>query len=475
MQPRKDLKNILDTEKIGPLMVKLAMPAFLGMFVQSMYNVISTIFVGHYVGALGIAGLSIAFPLQMSGVALGNLAGIGGMSLISRYIGAREYEKAERALGNGVSLSIFLGILSMVVLLPFLTFWLTLIGASEEVLPYAHEYMVYISIGMLAQITTMAFLNYARAEGNAKVGMIAMTIGALLNIALSAVFIMWMDMGVKGAGLATLIAQLASLSYTSSYYISRRSYLKIRRKNLYPDFKVLKAILSIGIGAFVQVFAGSLSSMILINMVVKYGGDYALSAFGIVQRVLMFANMPAMVISQGAQPILGFNYGARRFKLALRAIFMAVGVSTGLSFLGFLIVYFIPEPIIRIFTTDQQLITVGAEAARGILMALPIVGPMMVGTMIFQAIGKAGRAFLTAISRPVIFLIPSVLLLSNALGIKGVWYSFPTADVLTFLVIILLMMPVIRQMQKASSEEVKPVASDLPGSRLEIHESRIAD
>ena len=192
MQPRKNLTNVLDTDRIGPLMVKLSMPAFLGMFVQSMYNVISTIFVGQYVGALGIAGLSIAFPLQMFGVGLGNLSGIGGMSLISRYIGSREYEKAEKALGNGTSLSIFLGLFILVALLPFLDFWLKLIGASEDVLPYAHDYMVFISIGMLAQITSMAFLNYARAEGNAKVGMIAMVLGSALSILLTAIFIIWL-------------------------------------------------------------------------------------------------------------------------------------------------------------------------------------------------------------------------------------------------------------------------------------------
>ncbi len=472
MQPRKHLTNVLDTDKIGPLMVKLSMPAFLGMFVQSMYNVISTIFLGHYVGALGIAGLSIAFPLQMLGFGLANLSGIGGMSLISRYIGSKDYAKAEQALGNGVSLAIFLGLFVIAGLLPFLDFWLTLIGASDEVLPYARDYMMFVTIGMLAQTATMAFLNYARAEGNARVGMIAMIMGALVNIALSAMFIIWLDMGAKGAGLATLIAQVSSLGYTASYYLLKKSYLKLRLKNLYPNFKVLKEIFSIGIGAFMQHFAGSLSSMLLISMVVSYGGDYALSAFGIVQRIQMFASMPAMVIAQGVQPILGFNYGARRFKLVLKCISMGMTSSIVLTFVTWGIVYFVPEPIVRLFSNDPQLITVGVEAARGIMVVLPIVGPIMVGTMVFQAIGKPGRAFIAAVSRPVIFMIPSLFILAHFLGIMGVWYTFAASDVLTLIAVALLLIPIIKQVQRAAADEDKTRLSASPGTIVELKEAR---
>ena len=463
MQPRKHLTNVLDTDKIGPLLFKLSTPAFMGMFVQSMYNVINTIFVGKYVGTDAIAGLGVAFPLQMLGFGLGNLAGIGGMSLISRYLGAREYEKAEKSLGNGIVLSIFLGLFIILALLPFLGFWLKLIGASEHVYPYAYDYMVFVCIGMLPQICSMAFLNYARAEGNARVGMIGMILGALTNIGLSALFIIGMHLGARGAGLATMIAQLVSVSYTASYYLFNKSFLKLRRINLRPDFRVLKQISSIGVGAFMQVFAGSLSSMILINMVVHYGGDYALGAFTIVQRVMMFANMPAMIISQGAQPILGFNYGARRFRLALKSIYMAVIVSTGLCTVTFGIVYFIPEPIIRIFSNDEELVSAGILAARGMMLLLPITGPMMVGTMVFQALGKPGRAFITAVARPVLFMIPAVLILSRLLGIDGIWYAFPTSDALTCFTVGILILPILSQLKKSAAEEDQQNVSQLSG------------
>ena len=199
---------MLDTDRIGWLLLKLATPAFFGMFVQTLYNVINTIFVGHYVGPLGIAGLSIAFPLQMLTMGLGMMVGIGGASLISRLLGAGDVAGAERTVGNGISISIVLSVLVVIIILPFVDFWLRLIGASDDVLPYAREYLAVITIGAFSSIFTMALLSFARAEGNARVGMVAMILGAVLSIILCAVFIITLDMGVLGAALATVISQI---------------------------------------------------------------------------------------------------------------------------------------------------------------------------------------------------------------------------------------------------------------------------
>jgi len=451
MQDRKELHSVLNTDKIGKLMFKLSLPVFMGLFVQTLYNVINTIFVGQYTGSLGIAGLSIVFPIQVFGVGLGALAGIGGMSLISRLLGSLDHEGAEKALGNGIALSVILGVVVVIGILPFAEFWVKLIGASDAVLPYARDYLSIITIGMVFQIVGMSLLNYARAEGNARVGMIAMIMGAVLSIILSAVFIIWLDMGVKGAALATVIAQIVSMIYIFSYYLSGSSYLKIRMKNYAPDFKILKSMLSIGVGSFMQLFAGSLSSMILINMVISYGGDYALSAFGIVQRVFMFANMPAMVISQGSQPILGFNYGAKRFGHALKTMNLAFLASIVLSTIGFLVVYFIPEPIMRIFSDDPELVSIGAYAAKRIFLVLPLVGPMMVGTMVFQAIGKPVQAFIAAAARPVIFLIPAALVLAHFFNLDGIWLSYPVSDLLTFLLVVMIVLPILTTFRKAAA------------------------
>lgn len=428
-------------------MFKLSIPVFFGLFVQTLYNVISAIFVGHYSGALGIAALSLAFPFQMLGVGFGNLAGIGGQSIISRLLGAKEHDKAEKALGNGISVSIILSLLVVAIILPFLDFWLKLIGASEAVLPLAHDYMFFVTISMIFQIIGLALLNFARAEGNARVGMISMILGALISIALTAIFIIWFDMGVKGAGLAILLAQFISVLYLGKYYLFKKSYLRVRLSYLALDFQIIKSILAIGVGAFSQSFAVSLSGMLLNSVVVSQGGDYALSAFGVVQRIFIFANLPGMVIGQGIMPIIGFNCGAWRWRLALRTIKLAYISSFILSLAGFLVVYFIPEPLIRIFTNDPEVISLGTSAAGILLLGLPMLGPLNVGINIFQAMGKALKAFIAAVTRPVAFLIPSALIMVNFIGLNGIWASFPVSDFLNLVLVTAMIVPIVKQFQ----------------------------
>ncbi len=460
--------NVLDSEHIGRLLLKLSIPAFLGMFVQTMYNVINTIFVGHSVGPLGIAGLSIVFPLQMLGMGFGMMVGVGGMSLISRYIGSKEIPSAEKALGNGLTISIGISILVMLLILPFTDFWLRLIGASDAVLPYARDYLTIIMYSLIFQVVGISMLNYSRAEGNARVAMVAMILGAVTNIIFDVIFIIWLGLGVKGAAWATFISQAVSVVYFFFFYFNGNSYLKIRAKNLMLDMAILKPMFAIGIGAFMQTVASSISALILMRAVVEYGGDYALSAFGVLQRVFMFGMMPGMVLAQGAQPILGFNYGAKRFHLALKVTNMALLISTTLSIAGFLTVYFIPGQIISIFTTDPELIRVGKEAAGILFFGMPLIGVINVGTMIFQAIGRAVPAFISAVVRQ-IFLVGSVILLPPLIGLDGVWTSFPCSDFLTFLMIIILVAPIIRQFRKAAGGPSRD--QDKPGLPSRIRES----
>jgi putative MATE family efflux protein len=460
--------NVLDTDKIGRLLLTLSLPAFFGMFVQTLYNVVNTIFIGHFVGPLAIAGLSIVFPVQMLCMGIGMMVGLGGTSLISRSLGAGDIPRAERTLGNGITCSIILSLLLTAIIVPNVNFWLRLIGASEEVLPYAREYLIIIFSGTVFNVAGMVLLNFVRAEGNARVGMIANMIGAVLNIILDSILIIWLRMGVKGAAMGTVIAQIATLIYLASYYLTGSSYLKVRASNLPLDFKILKLMLSIGISSFVQSIGSSLSAMFLIREVITYGGDIALSAFGILQRVMMFAIMPAMVTGQGVQPILGFNYGARRYSLALKALTIAYIASTTLSILAFVILYFIPEAVIKIFSTDPQLVAMGTFAAKLIFLSMPLMGFVMVGTTSFQSIGKAVQAFITAIARPVVFLIPAVLILPRFLQLKGVFLSFPTADALTFILTIILLTPVIKEFRRASAMEKQ-------GKTIPITTGRILD
>ena len=458
--------NVLNTDRIGPLLLKLTLPAFFGMFVQTLYNVISTIFVGHYVGPLGIGGLTIVFPLQMLAMGFGMMVGIGGASLISRQLGAGKNADAERTLGNGFTISVVLAVIVGIVVLPFMDFWLRLIGASDAILVHAKDYLVFIISGSFFAIFSMALLSFARAEGNARVGMTAMILGAGFSIALSALFIIVFDWGVMGAGLATIISQAISTFYLLAYYLTGSSYLKLRVSNFRPDFRILKDMFAVGISAFTQTVASSLSAMIMINLVISYGGDITLSAFGIVQRLMMFAMMPGMVIGQGAQPILGYNYGAKRYPLLLKTISIAAITSTVLSITVFLIFYFSPQPLMRIFSNDPALVAEGAYVAKLTLLAMPLMGAIHLGTQMFQAIGKGLQAFITAIVRPVVFMIPLVFILSNAWGLDGVLLAFPASDFLTFILILFLISPIIRHFRKAATSEPEDKENPLTPSQL---------
>jgi len=441
-------QNVLDDDRIGRLLLKLSLPTFLGFFVMTLYNVVDTIFIGHYVGPLGIAGLSIVFPLQMLSIGIGEMTGMGGASLISRSIGAGDVPKAERTLGNALTANIVLSVALMVACLAMPDFWLRLMGSSETILPYARDYMTIIVIGMLFMTFSMAMNNLIRAEGNARTPMIGMIIGAVVNIILDAIFIIPLGMGIQGAALATVIAQLISVFYFMWYYFSGKSFLKIYLRNMAIQWDLLKEILAIGVASFSRMVATSISAIFVNRMLVLYGGDLAISAFGIIHRIMMFAIMPGIVIGGGLQPILGFNYGAKRYDRAIRAIIIAMGAAFACGLVVFGIVYFDPEPFVRIFTNDAELIALSSYAAKRIFLALYMIGLMMVGSLVFQSIGKVVQSFITSIARPILFLIPLVFILPEFLGLDGVWLAFPISDGFTLLLTLLLLIPQIRELRR---------------------------
>jgi putative MATE family efflux protein len=441
-------KNVLDDDRIGRLLLKLSLPTFFGMFVMTLYNVVDTIFIGHYVGALGIAGLSIVFPLQMISIGIGEMMGMGGASLVSRSLGAGDVPKAERTLGNALTANFVFSAVLMTACLAAPDFWLRLMGSSETILPYARDYMTIIILGIFFMTFSMALNNLIRSEGNARIPMVGMIIGALTNVVLDALFIIPLGMGVKGAALATVIAQMVSVAFFLRYYLSGRSFLKIHLRNLIIQWQLLRDILAIGISSFSRMVATSFSAVFVNRMLIIYGGDIAISAFGIIHRIMMFAIMPGIVIGGGLQPILGFNYGAKRYDRAIKAILIALGAAFACGLFVFLIVFFDPQPFIRIFTNDVGLIASSVYAAKRIFLALSLIGLMMVGSLVFQSIGKATKSFVTSTARPIIFLIPVVLILPNFLGLNGVWLSFPISDGLTFLLTMSLLVPQILELRK---------------------------
>lgn len=446
------LQNVLDDDRIGQLMLKLSLPALTGMLVMTMYNVVDTIFVGHYVGPSGIAGLTIVFPAQMLTMAIGQMMGMGGASLISRSIGAGNIHRAEHALGNALTAAVALSVVVMIAGLSNTDMWLRLMGASETVLPYAREYMDIILIAVPFKTIAMAQSSLIRAEGNARVPMTGMIIGAVLNIILDAVFIILLDMGIRGAALGTLIASLVTTLYFMRYYLSGKSFLKIHTKSLIIEWGILGAVLAIGIAAFASLSASSLAVVFINRALATFGGDVAISAYGLVNRIMMFAFMPGIVIAQGLQPILGFNYGAKRYDRVLKAIKIAVIAATTFSIIVFLAVYFAPEVFIRVFTTDGEVIALASHAARRIFFLRYLIGFIIVGSTVFQAMGKAPQAFVTAIARPVLFLLPLVFILPKYWQLDGVWLAFPVTDVLTLILVLVLIIPQIRVFRRLDQE-----------------------
>ena len=441
-------RSLLDTDNVGRMLFKLALPTFMGMFVMTMYNVVNTIFIGHYIGPLGIAGLSIVFPFQVFSFGIGQMTGMGGASMISRLIGAENHAKAEKVLGNAISVNIVMSIIFTIIGLSNPDFWLRLSGASDTILPYARDYWIVIFIGFISSTFAMSFNALMIAEGNTRLAMISQIAGALLNIGLDAIFIIGLGWGVKGAALGTVISQTMSVIVFMVYYLQGRSLLKIRLKNLLWDFSILKGILSIGISALASTLANSLTSILTMRLLMHYGGDLSISAYGILNRITMFALMPGIVIGQALQPLVGFNYGAKRYDRILKSLKIAIIASSAICVAAFFVMYFMPEPFVKIFTTETDLISGTTYAIHRAFFFIYLVGFVMVGSTLFLAAGKAGRAFVTSMARSALFFIPVLLFMANFFQLEGVWLTFPIVDVMTFSLILGLVIPEIKDLRR---------------------------
>ncbi len=444
---RDKRQEMLATEKIGKLLWKLSLPAAIGGAVMCAYQIVEIIFVGQVVGPTGIAGVALVWPVQMLAMGTGQIIGIGGASLVSRALGAGDIDKAERTLGNAILYSIIIGILVTIIGLPNINFWLKLIGASATILPYAKDYLGIILIGMVFRICGMGISQIIRAEGNARVAMICMVISSVLSIVLDAVFILALKMGVKGAALASVLSDAFTFFFILHYYRFQNSSLKLHLKNFIPERSVTKEIMAIGFGPFVTTIGGSFVMIILNRTVVTYGGDLAVAAFGMVQRAMMFITLPVMSVGQGVQPIIGFSYGASRSDRTLAAIRLSLVVATIFAFIAFLIIFFFPTPLMRIFTQDSGLLSVSSYAAKRIFFFVYLVGFQMVSQTVFQALGKAVATFLATVSRQMLFLLPLILILPRFWQLEGVWLAVPVADVLSFILTLVIFLREIRNLK----------------------------
>jgi len=439
--------HILADNNISKLLLKLSVPATVGMFTMAFYNIADAIFVGRGVGTLGIGGVTIVFPYQMIVLALGQLLGIGGASIISRSLGADDKAKADRTLGNVYLMVLIIGIGTASLGLIFIRSILSALGATEAILPYAEDYLQVILLGTPFFLFLVASNNIIRSEGRAKIAMGTMIVSAVMNIILDPIFIFVLKMGVRGAAIATVISQFLAMVYILHFFKSKQSSLHFHRKMLKLDLPILKELFSIGLSAFARNSAGSIILILINNTLKNYNGDITIPVFGIIHRLLRFIIMPISGIAQGYQPIIGYNFGAKNYRNILKTISRGIVFSTALATTGFLLLYLFPSEFMSIFSTDPQLLITGTTALQLIILALPAEGFQILGSTTFQALGKPLPAFFLSIAHRIIFLVPLVIYLPRIFDVKGVWISFPVADLLTLLVTFPLLYIQVRKFQ----------------------------
>ena len=428
MSELNERNEMLGNEKISKVLTKLSLPATIGMVVNALYNVVDTIFIGQGVGSVAIGGLAIAFPIQMFIMAIAQMIGIGAASVISRCLGAGEIEKADNTAGNAYISIIAIAIVTVFLGLTFIDPLLKLFGASETLLPYAKEYMQVIFIGSVFFMFAVASNNLIRAEGNAFVAMMSMIIGTGLNILLDPVFIFLFDMGIRGAALATIISQFFSFVFVMIYIYSGKNQLKVKPHHLKPNKAILKEIFTVGAPAFARQVGGSMLAIVLNNSLGYYGGDVAITIFGMINRLLMFIFMPLFGVVQGLQPIAGFNYGAKKYDRVREVIMISIKYTTIYTIVGWVIAQAFAPFFLSIFTSETHVVTMGIPILRMVVLAIPVISVQIISSAIFQAFGKARPAMILSLLRQFIMLIPMVLILPRFFGIWGIWVSFPLSD-----------------------------------------------
>jgi len=446
-----DRAKHMGEKSIPRLLASFSVPAIIGMVTHALYNVVDRIFIGRGVGPLGIAGAAVGFPIMMILMAFGMLVGLGANALISIRLGEKKKEEAELVLGNALVLLIGLALTLTTAGLIFLKPLLLLFGASGATLPYAADYLSIILMGSVFQAVGFGMNNFIRGEGNPRIAMLTMLIGALLNTILDPIFIFIFDMGIKGAALATVISMAASATWVLSYFLGGRSLLKIRLRNLMLRLAVVRSIFAVGSPPFVLQLASSATTAILNNQLQRYGGDLAISAFGIIFSIMFMFFMPVIGLNQGAQPIIGFNFGAKQYERVKKTLQYAIAAATVWVIIGFGATQFFPSHLVGLFNRDSaRLMEIGTRGMRIFLMMMPIIGFQIVSANYFQAVGKPRQAMFLTLSRQVLLLIPLIFVLPLFFGLTGIWVAGPISDLTSSIITGLLILSEMRHLNRKS-------------------------
>ena len=453
--PPPNLSPIDSTARIGtdpiiPLLVRFSIPSIVGMVVQALYNIVDRMFIGYGVGPHGIAGVTLSFPLMMALVAFSILVGVGANTLFSIRMGEGRREEAERILGNAFGLLFFVPLAASLAALAGLDPLLRLVGTSEELLAPTREYARIVLAGSALSTAGHGLSHFVRSDGRPVVAMLAMVVGAVANVLLDALFIFVFQWGMAGAAAATVISQGLSFFWCLAYFLSPRANTRLLRRNLRLDFpRLVWPMLGIGFAPFAMNLAHSLLNVVLNRGLRDYGGDDAIAVMGILGAYMSVIFMPTFGITQAAQPLIGYNFGARRFD-RVRRLFWATAVpTTTLLTLGWGVSQLFPVHILRLFVpATSDLIPLGVRALRIFTLAFPLIGFPITGGHLFQAIGKPVQAALVAMSRQILLFVPFILIFPRFWGLPGIFAAAPVSDTLTFGLSVVLVGRLLRDLRR---------------------------
>ena len=431
---QNNTSSYLGTETISKLLIKQAVPASIGILVMSLNILVDTIFVGHWIGSIAIAAINVVLPVSFFIAALGMSIGVGGSSIISRALGANNYEKALKVFGNQITLTLLLTISFVIAGLWFVDGIVPAFGGKGAIFEPAKVYYKIVLYGVPFLALCMMGNSVIRAEGKPKFAMYAMLFPSVGNLILDYIFINLLDLGMAGAAWATTGSYLLCFGFIIWFFLSKNSELKINISHFGLNKPIVAEIGSLGFVTLARQAVVSVTYLLLNNILYNFGGETSVTSYAIVGRMLMFALFPVYGITQGFLPIAGFNYGAKKYGRVKETIATALKFAVGLGILVLILLMVFPEAITKLFTTDVEVIKQTPSAMRWVFAVTPIVAIQLIGAAYFQAIGKAIPALLLTLTRQGFIFIPLLFILPKFFGELGVWMSFPISDVLATIV-----------------------------------------
>lgn len=443
--------NTLAEKPIGSLLLQYAIPAIVAMAASSVYNIIDGIFIGQGVGPEAIMGLALTGPLMSLTAAFGAMVGVGAATLMSVKLGQRDYNTARKILGNVLIINITLGLTLGIVLLAFINPILRFFGASDVTLPYARDFMSIILAGNMVTHLYLGLNALLRSTNRPQKAMFATLGTVLLNCCLAPIFIFVLGWGIRGAALATICAQVCMLMWQIRLFSNKNDTIHLHKGIMKLDLHIVKEALLVGLPQFLINLCACMVAAMMTRSLTTYGGDIAVGAFGICNRLILFIVMVIIGLNQGMQPIAGYNFGAKHYDRVLGVLKSALVVGSCISITGFVIGTFFATPCVTLFAKDSPLLVELASHALSILvMMFPIVGIQIVSTAFFQSIGYAKKSIFLSLTRQLIFLVPAIFILPRLYNapLEGLWHAAPTADALASLLAIVLLIKEVRKFKK---------------------------